>query len=467
MKQIIEKPHTAVTKIINGSRHGGLVKFAFTVVLSLIVAMPLGCSRDDASKQVPELQAIQVLPVNGSSGTSGQFTAMGTFSDGSSRDVTGEVTWSSSNATVATISSSGMAASMGKGVTTISANSGKIAGRMRLEIEAERARFVYVANHDVNTIIIFSIDPVTGQLNMMEAVPTPGTGPRYLEFNPSGDFLFVTFDISNMIASYAVNSATGGLSLVPGTPVPTGAGPKNITIDPVGKFLYLSNAGSNNISGYAISDGAMTEISGSPFSTGLVPYGLEVSESGLFLYVTNRDSNTVTAYSIDQAAGSLTPIVGSPFAAGNGPRAIALSEAGEFAFVPNRFSNDVTVYSVDAITGALTQTAGAPFASGTDPRSVTLDATGQFLYVGNTASNDVSAYVIDTDTGVLMPTPGSPFPAGIIPLDLAADPSGRFLYVVNNGSNDVTVFSIDDDTGSLAKIQTIATGGAAESIAIK
>jgi len=471
MKQMIEIPHTAVTKIVNGSRHGGRVKFAFAVVvLSLIVAMQIGCSRD-TSEQNPDLQSIQLVPVNDAipAGTSTQFVAMGTFNEGASRDISGSVTWSSSNTKVAVVNGSGLVNSVGKGVTTISAKKGEHEVRTRLRVGEDEARaaFVYVANHDVNTISIFSVDPITGQLTDAGSVAAPGSGPRYLEFDPTGDFLFVTFDLSNMIASFAVDSTSGALTLVPGTPVHTGAGPKNIAIDPAGKFLYLSNAGSNDVSGYTISNGSLKEVPGSPFMTGLVPYGLEVSESGLFLYVTNRDSNTVTAYAIDQITGSLAPIAGSPFAAGMGPRAIALSETGEFAFVPNRFSNDVTVYRVDTMNGALTPVAGSPFPAGMDPRSVTLDASGQFLYVGNTASNDVSAYVIDTDTGALMPTPGSPFPAGIIPLDLTADPSGRFLYVVNNGSNDVTVYSINNDTGSLSLIQTIASGGNAISIAIK
>ncbi len=77
--------------------------------------------------QAPILASIAVTPIQPSIalGTSAQFTAMGTFEDGSTQDLTATVTWSSSSASVATISnapgSQGLASSAAVGVTTISA----------------------------------------------------------------------------------------------------------------------------------------------------------------------------------------------------------------------------------------------------------------------------------------------------------------------------------------------------------
>ena len=360
------------------------------LVLALLTVGPIGCSRNNSAPS-QEVKAIQIsLPAGvPPSGAEQQLAATGTLGDGSTRDITGVVTWSSSNSRVATVAQNGLVSTHGKGVTTISATVGTITDRMRFEFEAERAGFAYVAVHDANTIAIFKIDPETGLLSEGGRVSTPGVGPRYLEFDPTGAFLFVDFDLSNEVAGYAVDPVTGALTLVAGTPVPTGTSPKNITTDPAGKFLYLSNAVSNDVSGYAITNGTLTEIPGSPFATGLIPYGLTVNGTGQFLYVTNRDSDNVTAYAIDPVTGSLAPLPGSPFAAGDGPRDITLSDSGEFAYIPNRFSNDITVYRVDPVTGMLGQVAGSPFPAGTDPRSVELDASGLFLYAGNTVSNDI------------------------------------------------------------------------------
>jgi uncharacterized protein YjdB len=78
------------------------------------------------------LASIAVTPPNPSiaNGTSQQFTATGTYSDGSTHDITDRVTWSSSSETVASISnaagSRGLATAAGLGTTTISASfSGK------------------------------------------------------------------------------------------------------------------------------------------------------------------------------------------------------------------------------------------------------------------------------------------------------------------------------------------------------
>jgi hypothetical protein len=54
-------------------------------------------------------------------GTSQQFTATGYFSDGSSFNLTLQVTWTSSMPAVATISSNGLVSSTGNGATTITA----------------------------------------------------------------------------------------------------------------------------------------------------------------------------------------------------------------------------------------------------------------------------------------------------------------------------------------------------------
>jgi trimeric autotransporter adhesin len=80
------------------------------------------------------LSSISVTPANPSLpvGVPRQFTATGTYSDGSSFDVTALVTWSSSNTAVATVSSTGMATTLATGTATITAASGSISGSTTL-----------------------------------------------------------------------------------------------------------------------------------------------------------------------------------------------------------------------------------------------------------------------------------------------------------------------------------------------
>src|SRR5436189_191525 len=72
-------------------------------------------------------------------GTTQQFSAVGTFDDGSTQLLT-SVTWSSSAASVASVSSSGLATAVGTGSTTITASSGGVTGSASLTISPANPR---------------------------------------------------------------------------------------------------------------------------------------------------------------------------------------------------------------------------------------------------------------------------------------------------------------------------------------
>ncbi len=86
------------------------------------------------------LRSISVQPVNPqiALNTTVRFTATGTFSDNSTQDLTDKVTWSSSFATVATISngaeSKGLATAVGGGQTSIRAVLGSVSGSTTLSV---------------------------------------------------------------------------------------------------------------------------------------------------------------------------------------------------------------------------------------------------------------------------------------------------------------------------------------------
>jgi uncharacterized protein YjdB len=82
------------------------------------------------------LVSIAVNPSNSSMavGTTKQFTAIGTFSDSSTQDVTGTVFWTSSSAAAATINGQGLATSVANGSTTISALFGSVSGSTTLTV---------------------------------------------------------------------------------------------------------------------------------------------------------------------------------------------------------------------------------------------------------------------------------------------------------------------------------------------
>jgi trimeric autotransporter adhesin len=82
------------------------------------------------------LQSIVVLPGNQAIAVGGaqQYTATGIYSNGMVQDVSSLVTWSSSNTSMATISTSGLANGIAKGASTITAAFGAVSGSTALTI---------------------------------------------------------------------------------------------------------------------------------------------------------------------------------------------------------------------------------------------------------------------------------------------------------------------------------------------
>jgi len=86
----------------------------------------------------PALVSISLTPSSPSLSIGGnqQFTATGYYSNGSSQNISSSVTWSSSATGVATISASGLAATVGQGTTTITATDGSITGTALLTVNS-------------------------------------------------------------------------------------------------------------------------------------------------------------------------------------------------------------------------------------------------------------------------------------------------------------------------------------------
>ncbi|MGA9209493.1 MAG: DUF4082 domain-containing protein, partial [Terriglobales bacterium] len=83
------------------------------------------------------LSSIAVNPANPTPAVGSQtgFTATGTYSDGSTRNLTDVVTWASSNTAVATINTLGTATEIATGSSTISATLGAVSGSTTLSVQ--------------------------------------------------------------------------------------------------------------------------------------------------------------------------------------------------------------------------------------------------------------------------------------------------------------------------------------------
>jgi len=116
----------------------------------------------------------------------------------------------------------------------------------------------------------------------------------------TGSFVYTA--LLNQVAAFSVDSATGALTSVPGSPFPAGNGAS--VFASVNNFLYVVNASDGTISGYSIdtSSGALTPLPDSPFGSG--GGTLTTDPSGKYLYLGTFKG--IQGYNIDSATGALT-----------------------------------------------------------------------------------------------------------------------------------------------------------------
>lgn len=175
--------------------------------------------------------------------------------------------------------------------------------------------FIFVANGTEGTIAVFNIgaNGVLAQAGIPVSVGA-GATPTSIAIEHSGRFLYVTDSAHNAVVGFSIQTG-GALSPINGSPFLAGAAPVGLGIDPQGALLFAANSGSNNVSAYAIdsSSGALGAVSGSPFPTGGVgPSAVAVDPETSFVYVTEQGSHDIAAFSI-ASNGALQPIKGSPF----------------------------------------------------------------------------------------------------------------------------------------------------------
>ena len=274
-------------------------------------------------------------------------------------------------------------------------------------------KLLYTANSGADSISLFNI-AADGTLTT-NATPTPtGSSPRDVVIDPSGSYLLVTNTLSDNVSVYSIDSGTGNLSEVAGSPFFANTGPTAMLITASGHFVYVANP-LGYITGFSFSGGVLTQVPGSPFAAAAGVSALAVDANEKFLYTANTAANNVSGFAI-QASGSLTPLQGSPYtsAGGTGPSAIAIDPANSIVYVTTPGSSfSIWAFSINATTGILTTVPGSPFnlLSG-GGLFLLMEPRGNFFYVANQSSTTIAGYQYNSGSGIPSAITGSPFTTG-------------------------------------------------------
>jgi 6-phosphogluconolactonase (cycloisomerase 2 family) len=324
----------------------------------------------------------------------------------------------------------------------------------------QQSSFLYAGTQ--NGITVFPVNVSTGALGTgspATSVTTASDPLANMVSDRAGKFLFACNLYSSSTEAFSINAGSGALTPISGSTFPLpGFGGCTLSIDPTDKFLYIAD--SAGVWGFTVNSttGALSAMAGSPFSDGSVLRESVVDPSGNFLYaISNITLNTISVFSINSSSGALTPIMGSPFQLPMSGLAysVAVHPSGKFLYVSFPQSEQIAAWSIDASTGTPTVVPGSPFASGVAsgdaPNSLSVAPSGEFLYALSGGAT-VFGFSIDASSGALSTVNGSPFTlsTGYV----AIDPSSQFLYAADANADTVAGFNINSSTGALTAFTT-------------
>lgn len=191
--------------------------------------------------------------------------------------------------------------------------------------------FLYVAESESNAIDAFVSNPTTGALTPVQGSPFVPRGSAPGGCSPKATFCggaaaitgndhlyYVSLDFDG-VAEFVINPTTGALTELPSSPAanPAHSG-LGVRVAPNGKHLYVnapSQVSQSFVVAYTINSttGALTPVAGSPFKVPGQDTSMDIEQTGRFLYTGN--GSTISGFHINSTNGALTQVPGSPYSA--------------------------------------------------------------------------------------------------------------------------------------------------------
>lgn len=430
------------------------------------------------------LQSITVTPTAATinQNQSQQYTATGTFFDGSTSDITNSVSWHSSDLTVATISGTGLATGVGVGTSNITATSGATTSNTAVLTVNKILTSIAVTPTSANihktqtqqfTATGHYSDSSTADITTAAtwssnntSVATVGTNSGLATGVNTGTALITASQgtITSNSASLAVDNPLQSIAITPTSPTIATGQTQQFTA--TGTYFDNStqnitttvtwNSGTTSVA--TITSGASGGLASAvgPGTTNITATLSSVTSNTAVLTVNSllfvvNDNTTVSFCSIG-SSGSFACLQNSLV---THPHAIALNLNGTFAYVVSETDNKIYVCVVSNTNGFSSCTQTATTTTFTTPISVAVNPADTFAYIGD--STGVYRCAIDNSTGALSAC--SKTDAGITSASgIAINPAGTVAYVVKASPATVTFCTIDPSTGALFPCASTGTG---------
>lgn len=275
---------------------------------------------------------------------------------------------------------------------------------------------LYVINAGSTSVSAYSVNTATGDLTALPFSPIslPSGIWNCVSVHPSGSPVVVGDGGSSQVASFNITSTTAAEAS--GSPFDTSpAATFSCAFSKDGNYFYAGgDNGDNHIAGFSVNSvtGVLNSLSGSPFDGGASNIEAYASDTQGRLFTASFDDSMLRVFTT--SSGIPSGVTGNPFASGlslSGPIHGVLHPS-EFYIVADRNSNSIGVYQITGIGSATTLAAvsGSPFSSGgifTDV--VALNSAGTFLFAANGGTRNITVFLVNPSTGVLSGATTQPF----------------------------------------------------------
>jgi hypothetical protein len=238
------------------------------------------------------LAAIAISPQNDyiPVGMTQQFAAIGTYTDGSTADITTAVSWTSSYSQVATIGSGGILTALAPGATAIAATSGGITSSTNLTVTQSALISISISPQNLSLPIGLGsklsatanfVDGST--INFTNQVVWSSSTPSVATIGSSGTTTSVSQGRSTITASFGIFTASTNVTV---------SGPMLVSavISPQGLFLPPNNSQQLTLIG-SYSDGTSQDVTSSASWASSASNVANVSSTGL---ITASSTGTAT-----------------------------------------------------------------------------------------------------------------------------------------------------------------------------
>jgi tetrahydromethanopterin S-methyltransferase subunit B len=416
-------------------------------------------------------------------GSSEQCTASGTYSDGTSKPLTGSATWTSSAAGVAKVTA-GLVSSKGTGTVSITATYQNLSGSTQLAVNQAvltvTAKSLSKTYGTPNPALTYSMAGfVSGETQTSAATGAPALSTSATLNSVPGTYPITIAAGTLKAANYAFNLVNGALAIAlsPTAPALLGIAPSSAQAG--GPKTTVVAYGSNFKTGVAIQWNGKALPTACTTAGNLTGYASCTSATALTATVPAANLSSaataqVTVVNPSPGGGASVPMTFSILpapAAGTWVRAVAgvtvpwdeiwdaqhgrlyVSAATQDPANPN------TIASIDPVAGKISSTVAA----GNDPHLLTISSDSSYLWASLDGSHAVQRFLLPSlAKDISFPLPNMPdvdppgWPQVLSSLQ-AAPVNPHTIALVLRGSNGVLVY--DDTTRRPVSVPSWEPGG--------